>query len=189
MILLTLVLAFAGVVVLIFVWFQTRSGRKALYRSALILGASIGLSRAVIACTGWYVVEHNGGPLQIPAYLMSMFALPEAVLLGRTRLATPQLYGKLSALLIAGSLVSIMAIAVVADLSRRFGSRLAHPYRMSEDEKGATEEQIEKISTIKGSEVLGYEGAGREEHSGENSPRKGNKLTDDLADNKPDQMK
>jgi hypothetical protein len=58
---------------------------------------------------------------------------------------------------------------------------------MSDDEKGATEAQMEKIDTIKGSEVLGYEGAGREEHSGENSPKKSKKLTDDLADNKPDQ--
>jgi hypothetical protein len=60
---------------------------------------------------------------------------------------------------------------------------------MSDDEKGATEEQMEKISAIKGSEALGYEGSGREEHSGENSPRKSGKLTDELADNKPDQVK
>jgi hypothetical protein len=59
---------------------------------------------------------------------------------------------------------------------------------MSEDEKGATEDEVEKIDAIKGSEVLGYEGSGREEHSGENSPRKGGKLTDDLADNKPEQV-
>ena len=59
---------------------------------------------------------------------------------------------------------------------------------MSDDEKGATEAQMEKIEAIKGSEVLGYEGAGREEHSGENSPKKNNKLTDDLADNKPEQL-
>jgi len=54
---------------------------------------------------------------------------------------------------------------------------------MSEDEKGATENQVERITTIKGNEVLGYEGAGREEHSGENSPEESSKLTDDLADN------
>lgn len=59
---------------------------------------------------------------------------------------------------------------------------------MSDDEKGATDAQMEKIETIKGGEALGYEGAGREEHSGENSPQQGNKLTDDLADNKPDQL-
>jgi hypothetical protein len=60
---------------------------------------------------------------------------------------------------------------------------------MTQDEKGATEAEVEKIDTIKGTEVLGYEGAGREEHSGENSPRESTKLTDDLADNKPDQVK
>ena len=54
-----------------------------------------------------------------------------------------------------------------------------------DDEKGATEEQMEKIEVIRGSEVLGYERAGREEHSGENSPRPPKNLQDDLADNRP----
>ena len=54
---------------------------------------------------------------------------------------------------------------------------------MSEDEKGATEDETEKIKVIRGSEALGYEGAGREEHSGENAPKKPENLTDDLADN------
>ena len=52
-------------------------------------------------------------------------------------------------------------------------------------DKKSTEEQIEKIDVIKGSEALGYEGAGREEHSGENSPRPPRDLTDELADNTP----
>lgn len=60
---------------------------------------------------------------------------------------------------------------------------------MSDDEKGATESQVEKIQTIKGGETLGYEGSGREEHSGENSPRASKNLSDDLADNKPEQVK
>ena len=55
-----------------------------------------------------------------------------------------------------------------------------------DDEKGATEEQMEKIEVIRGSEVLGYEGAGREEHSGENSPSDPKKLQDELADNRPE---
>ena len=60
---------------------------------------------------------------------------------------------------------------------------------MSDDEKGATESEVEKIDTIKGTEVLGYEGAGKEEHSGEkNAPRESGKLTDDLADNEPEQV-
>ena len=56
---------------------------------------------------------------------------------------------------------------------------------MANDEKGATESQVEKIDAIVGNEVLGYEGSGREEHSGENSPRPPRDLTDELADNTP----
>lgn len=51
------------------------------------------------------------------------------------------------------------------------------------DDKGATEEEVQKIDVIRGSEVLGYEGAGREEHSGEKGPRKSNDLRNDIADN------
>jgi len=57
---------------------------------------------------------------------------------------------------------------------------------MANDEKGAIESQVEKIDTIRGSEVLGYEGAGREEHSGENSPKQPSDLQDELADNRPE---
>ena len=53
------------------------------------------------------------------------------------------------------------------------------------DEKGATEDQMEKSSVIRGSEVLGYEGSGREEHSGENTPHQPTDLNDDLADINP----
>jgi hypothetical protein len=59
---------------------------------------------------------------------------------------------------------------------------------MANDEK-ATEEQVEKISVIRGSEALGYEGAGREEHSGENSPEAEDDLRDGLADNQPKDVK
>lgn len=53
------------------------------------------------------------------------------------------------------------------------------------DDKGATEDEVEKIDVIRGSEVLGYEGSGREEHSGEKSaPRRDSgDLKSDLADN------
>lgn len=53
------------------------------------------------------------------------------------------------------------------------------------DDKGATEDEVEKIEVIRGSEALGYEGAGREEHSGENSPREPDDLKGELADNTP----
>jgi len=60
---------------------------------------------------------------------------------------------------------------------------------MANDEKGATESQIEKIDAIVGNEVLGYDGAGREEHSGENSPKPAEDLRDELADNRPEDVK
>jgi hypothetical protein len=61
---------------------------------------------------------------------------------------------------------------------------------MANDEKGATEDEVQKISVIRGSEALGYEGAGREEHSGENSPdEQPDDLRDDLADNQPKDIK
>lgn len=57
------------------------------------------------------------------------------------------------------------------------------------DEKGATEDEVEKIDVIRGSEVLGYEGSGREEHSGENTPKPSRgDLRDDLADNRPQDL-
>ena len=49
----------------------------------------------------------------------------------------------------------------------------------------STEEQNEKITVIKGTEALGYEGAGHEEHSGEPAREEPSSLTDDLADNSP----
>ena len=51
------------------------------------------------------------------------------------------------------------------------------------DDKGATEDEIEKINVIRGNEVLGYEGSGREEHSGENAPKEPSDLQGELADN------
>jgi len=52
-------------------------------------------------------------------------------------------------------------------------------------EQKSTEEMNEKITAIKGSESLGYQGSGREEHSGENTPDDDSSLKDDLADNAP----
>lgn len=58
------------------------------------------------------------------------------------------------------------------------------------EEQGATEEQNTKIDAIVGEEVLGYEGAGRGEHSGQesDSPADG-RITDSLADNRPEDVK
>lgn len=60
------------------------------------------------------------------------------------------------------------------------------------EEKGAREDQIEKIDAIVGDEVLGYEGSAQGEHSGQDSgrpTRSDGDLEDKLADNRPEQMK
>lgn len=60
------------------------------------------------------------------------------------------------------------------------------------EEQGAMEEQMQKIDAIVGDEVLGYEGSGRGEHSGQSSagdaPHE-DRLEDRLADNRPEQVK
>lgn len=56
------------------------------------------------------------------------------------------------------------------------------------EEQGATEEQNEKIDAIAGDEVLGYDGSGREEHSGQKSARKAEGLDDVLAHNRPEDV-
>ena len=60
---------------------------------------------------------------------------------------------------------------------------------MSDPNKPSTEEQVEKIEVIRGAEVLGYEGTGREEHSGQNAPEPAKRVVDELADNKPEQVR
>lgn len=56
------------------------------------------------------------------------------------------------------------------------------------DSKGAVEGDVQRILEIDGSEVLGHEGEAREEHSGQNSPRRNPVAPDDLADNRPGQV-
>ena len=56
-------------------------------------------------------------------------------------------------------------------------------------EQGATEEQTEKIDAIIGDEVLGYDGSARGEHSGQPSEPKEERVTDSLANNRPEQLK
>lgn len=67
--------------------------------------------------------------------------------------------------------------------TRKFSNDPAGP-----DDKGALEDDVQKIQEIHGSEVLGHEGEAREEHSGQNSPRSRHDATEDLADNAPGQM-
>jgi len=46
------------------------------------------------------------------------------------------------------------------------------------DSKGATEDQVERIKDVKGSEVLGQQGGARAEHSGQVESSKPKESTD-----------
>ena len=101
-------------------YLRSRPDSRALWRSSIRIGLSIGIARAIIASIGFYTVEHTGGPLQIPAYAMAMLALPEGVILGRQRgPASPQLYVSLSVLLIATSLLFVLSVAFVVHSLRK----------------------------------------------------------------------
>ena len=61
--------------------------------------------------------------------------------------------------------------------------------RDNERGPGATEENVERIQEIHGSEVLGYKGEGREEHSGQTATNDLTEPNADLADNAPKQTR
>lgn len=95
--------------------------RRSLWRLTLFLGLGTGVLRAGLSSIGWYVVEHDGGPLQVPAFALAMMAWPEAVVLAerRTTPAPPFFYVQLSLLLIASTLAFAAGVAWLAG-RRRF---------------------------------------------------------------------
>ena len=87
-----------------------------------------------------------------------------------------------------------------ATSSSNVGASFAHRYAMGNKqdetkesrvlyEQGATEERNEKIDAIVGDEVLGYEGSGRGEHSGQASEPSEGSLIDSLAHNRPEDVR
>jgi hypothetical protein len=112
-------LALVALTVVLYRYFRAKRDSRALWRSSVAIGSSVGLARAVFACVGWYGVEHTGGPLQIPAYALAMLALPEAIVFGRHRGPVPlTFYISLGFLLIASTLLLVSGVALAVQLSR-----------------------------------------------------------------------
>ena len=116
MVLLSILLVVAAATFILVRQFRARAEGRHLWRFAVMLGLTIGLVRATLACLGWYVVEHTGGPAQVPAYALAMLSWPEAALLprrapGPTSAST---YASLFLLLIAGSTACVAVIAAIA---------------------------------------------------------------------------
>jgi hypothetical protein len=118
MLILVVLLAFAALTVVLYRHLRAKRDSRALWRSSVAIGASVGIARAVLGCVGWYGVEHTGGPLQIPAYALAMLALPEAIVFGRHRGPIPlNAYISLGFLLIASSLLLVCGVALAAQHS------------------------------------------------------------------------
>ena len=96
-------------------YLRSKRGTHSLWRSAVRIGLSIGIFRAVLACVGWYGVEHTGGPLQTPAFALAMLAWPEGIVFGSHKgVMQMPFYFALGFLLIATSLLFVCGVALVA---------------------------------------------------------------------------
>ena len=118
-------LSFGAIVVLLYLHFRKKPSAKALWRSSIAIGSAVGVIRGVLACDGWYGVEHTGGPLQVPAFALTMLALPEVyfatgTILERHRTITPlSFYPRLALLLFVTTVVFVSAVALLAWATRR----------------------------------------------------------------------
>ena len=119
MVLPTIVVALAALVGGVYWFFSTRREPTVL-RTALYIGCLLGAVRGGLATIGWYVVEHTGGPLQVPGFALAMLAWPEAILISerRTTPTPPGFYAQLALLLFTSTVVLISAIAIIAKRRR-----------------------------------------------------------------------
>lgn len=112
-------LLFAAAIVGLYRHLAAKDSVLALWRSAVAIGSVVGIGRAMLACVGWYTVEHTGGPLQIPGFALAMLAWPEATVLGRHQGSVPlQFYLWLGLLLAVTSLLLVSGIALVVQVTR-----------------------------------------------------------------------
>ena len=89
MLVLLVVVAWSAAMLALYKYLSRMRSAGTLWRRTVAIGVSVGLVRGGLASIGWYGVEHTGGPLQVPAYLVAMLAWPEAALWGRHRGLTP----------------------------------------------------------------------------------------------------
>lgn len=120
MILLTIPVVFAGAMAVLYWHLRKQPDRRRLWRATIRIGVGVGMARGAIASLGWYVVERTGGPLQIPAYALTMTAWPEAAILAERRVTPvpPEFYLSLLLVLVAGTMVFVGLVAMVVEVGR-----------------------------------------------------------------------
>lgn len=120
MVFLFLLLVFIAASVPLYLVLRRAASRGALWRAAILIGVAVGAARALLASVGWYLVEHSGGPLQVPAYALSMLAWPEAALLpsARTAPAPATFYVVLTLAVLVSTFAGVVLIAVAVRTDR-----------------------------------------------------------------------
>lgn len=120
MILLTVPVVFAVAIAALYLHLRKQHDRRSLWRRTLLIGFGVGAARAVLASLGWYVVEHTGGPLQIPAFALAMVAWPEAAIFtGRRFTPAPlEFYVSLSLVLVTSTVMFVGVVALAAGKAR-----------------------------------------------------------------------
>lgn len=110
----------------LFVFLRRKESRRERLLWAALIGAGAGMGRAFVACAGCVLMANTGGWLQVPAYLMIMFALPEAVLTPMNYLRPGTslegggwvILARMAGTIMASSLTLALAAALVAEISR-----------------------------------------------------------------------
>ena len=117
MLIVIVLLVVAALTVTLYRYLRAKHDSRSLWRSSVAIGSSVGIARAVLACVGWYGVEHTGGPLQIPAFALAMLAWPEAIVFGRHQGPVPlNFYVSLGFLLFASSLFLVSGVALAVQI-------------------------------------------------------------------------
>jgi hypothetical protein len=96
---------------IVYRWFQKQSGGTNYWAKAAAISGIVAAIRISFVSLGAYVLGNTSSWLQLPAYVMALCALPEAILMGRP---VDRSWWGLAGLLLAGSAAWIFAIAALA---------------------------------------------------------------------------
>lgn len=110
--------------VVLFGFLRRKSSLRERVRSTLRIGAAVGFVRVLLACGGLLMMGHVPVWLQVVALFMIWLAFPEAALLPFLNPGSLlmeggwDLYARMAALMIASSMVSCLAVALLVEAQR-----------------------------------------------------------------------
>jgi len=126
MVLLAMMLGWLLSGAVLFAFLRRKENRRERLLWAALIGAGAGMGRAFVACAGCLLFANTSSWLQVPAYCMVMFALPEAVLTPMNYLGPGTsledggwvILARMAGTIMASSLTLAMAAALLAEISR-----------------------------------------------------------------------